>query len=109
MCTFVSKVLAVLSNHFLNYHHCGALLSCVSYLYVLWQNKFVYVCVSAWQVSIGLLFLSYLKINLLILPNSRQMAFLHNLLYISCLEHCFHRSLREPALGVWGEGHKFTV
>lgn len=29
VCTFVSKVLAVLSNHFLNYHHCGAFLSCV--------------------------------------------------------------------------------
>jgi len=26
---FASKVLALLSNHFLNYHHCGAFQSCV--------------------------------------------------------------------------------
>ena len=80
VCTIVSKVLAVLSNHFLNYHHGGAFLSCVCIILMCVEAKYVCVCVcvcvcararvracvTAWQVSTGLLFLSYLIINLLI-------------------------------------------
>ena len=49
-CTFISKVLAVLSNHCLNYHHFGAFLSCVCIILMCVEaNKFVciytYVCV----------------------------------------------------------------
>jgi len=43
--TFVSKILAMLSNDFLNYHHCVAFWNCVCIILTCVETKCVCVCV----------------------------------------------------------------